>query len=120
MLYTLAFRSVHTRLVFRSSIRKPSRTSAVGRSARDERALESCQENVLASASKLKGRVGSLGHALFRFDRRSAYSSSTSCSSGLHAGAELEEGGGSAIFGVDDIRDRNAIASVEPSVDDYK
>lgn len=41
MLYTLAFRSVHTRLVFLSSNRSPSRTSAVGRSARWERDEES-------------------------------------------------------------------------------
>lgn len=42
ILYTLAFSNVHTRLVFRSSIRNPSRTSAVGRSASEEMTLESC------------------------------------------------------------------------------
>lgn len=35
---------------------------------------------------------------LLRLSRRSAYSSSTSCSRGLQAGAWLEGGGGSAMF----------------------
>ena len=41
ILYTLAFNSVHTKLVFRSSIRRPSSTSAVGRSERVEMFVES-------------------------------------------------------------------------------
>ena len=53
MLYTLALSNVHTRLVFRSSKRNPSVTSAVGRSASEERALDSFleggEEGMLAS-----------------------------------------------------------------------
>ncbi len=94
MLYTLAFNSVHTRLVFLSSIRRPSRTSAVGRSARDERTDESYKK----SASEAECGRGTAVGTLSRFERRRVYSSRTSCSSGVHAGSWLLGGGGGSAM----------------------
>ena len=58
ILYTLALSSVHTRLVFRSSNRKPSRISAVGLSAREERDVDSWE---VMSAMASQGKRGEMG-----------------------------------------------------------
>ena len=67
----------------------------MGRSAREDRADESCREfkNELSN-----GEAFRLRGTLFKLERSRAYSSRTSCSRGLQAGVWLEGGDGSVII----------------------